>query len=301
MHKQLFLCIGICLFSFYARACDVCGSAAGTNGVGLLSQFHRHFVGVRYSYQSFRAGHSLASGQGVVARNIFETATLWGRFTPHKRWQILAFIPLNRFQEKEDNLASRTQGLGDVQTNANYIILNTADSSCPAWSHFWQLGGGLKLPTGNYSQKVENQTLLPQLQTGTGSYDFSINTVYTLRYKKMGINTDIGYFYNTANPQGYQFGNRQTIAGRFFYQYKKEHLSILPQIGVQYEAMDFDKQNSIKVRETGGETLMGLTGVDVFFKRFVIGGNFQTPFYQYLGGGKVQAKERFSLHALFLF
>lgn len=300
MHKQLFLCIGLCLSSIAVYACDVCGSAAGTNGVGLLSQFHRHFVGVRYAQQHFRSGHALTGGQGTITREVFETATLWGRFSPHKRWQILAFIPVNRFQQQEDNLTRRTQGLGDVQINANYILLNTADSSCPTWSHYWQLGGGLKLPTGNYSQTIENQALLPQLQVGTGSIDGNLNMVYTLRYRDMGFNADMSYFYNTQNKQGYQFGHRQTLAGRFFYQYQYKMLRILPQIGAQYEAMDFDKQDHIKVRETGGEIVTGLTGIDVFYKRFVVGGNFQTPLYQYLGGGKVQARNRFSLHLLFL-
>lgn len=61
--RTLFLTVALLAFGSVASACDVCGCSIGGNYFGILPQFHRHFVGIRYSEQSFRSAHSLSAAR----------------------------------------------------------------------------------------------------------------------------------------------------------------------------------------------------------------------------------------------
>ncbi|MDP1051393.1 hypothetical protein, partial [Klebsiella quasipneumoniae] len=74
-------------------------------------------------------------------------------------------------------------------------------------------------PTGrfkydlNSSEEVAN----PNFQLGTGSTDFLLNAIYTVRYNQWGLNTDLTYKINTKNSNQYQYGNKLTTALTAFY------------------------------------------------------------------------------------
>ncbi|UII25703.1 hypothetical protein LVD15_20705 [Fulvivirga maritima] len=67
----------IVLFLFIAwllpketKACDVCGCSLGSNYMGILPQFNKNFVGLRWSQAKFYAHmdhHSDYLGRGVLA------------------------------------------------------------------------------------------------------------------------------------------------------------------------------------------------------------------------------------------
>ncbi len=90
--RTLFLTVALLAFGSVASACDVCGCSIGGNYFGILPQFHRHFVGIRHSEQSFRSAHSLnaARSGNFDSDEDFRTVDVLGRFYPIRRLQMLA-------------------------------------------------------------------------------------------------------------------------------------------------------------------------------------------------------------------
>jgi hypothetical protein len=72
------------------------------------------------------------------------------------------------------------------------------------------------------------------LQAGTGSTDFIINGIYTIR-KKLGFNAEAIGRINTFNNLQHKFGNRINIGLQAFYWFNVHGYSLLPHAGFAYE------------------------------------------------------------------
>jgi hypothetical protein len=217
--RTLFLTVALLAFGPAASACDVCGCSIGGNYFGILPQFHRHFVGIRYSTQSFQSATSRKAAQlgNFHSNEQFQTLDVLGRFYPTRRLQMLGLAPYHDFRREENGISSHSQGLGDVSILGNYIILDTGDSLRRNWQHTMTLGGGVKLPTGQHSLKnSEGELLLANMQPGTGSTDFMLSATYTLRRGAWGLATDVLGRLNTANHHDYHFGNRVSGSAKIF-------------------------------------------------------------------------------------
>ena len=214
-------------------ACDICGSNSGGGQLGILPNYQRHFVGVRYRFSSFYSLH--AGSDSKFASDTFQTAELFARFVAHPNVQIFVSAPFLSTQHWEGNLAQKVQGIGDVSLLATYLLLNTTDSLAHTCKHALQVGGGVKLPTGAY-QLVQNKHTLPVgIQPGSGSVDALANVLYTLRYRKVGLNIDANYRYTTTNPDLYKQGNRVSGTARIFYWRSVKNTTILPHVGISLE------------------------------------------------------------------
>ncbi len=214
-----------------ASACDVCGCSIGGNYFGILPQFHKHFVGLRWSDQSFRSAHSLgAAREGLYdSEERFHTVDLIGRFYPLRRLQVLVLAPYHQFHRVDNGVATRNSGLGDISFMGSYILLDSGDSLNRRWKHTLTLGGGVKLPTGKSGQKDnEGQLLLENMQTGSGSTDFMLSAAYTLRHGNWGMATDLLGRLNTANQSGYVYGNRVSGSAKVFYLKNLRKMVLLP-------------------------------------------------------------------------
>ena len=99
------------------------------------------------------------------------------------------------------------KGLGDIVISANYNLINTYDSADHFFKHNLLIGGGLKLPTGEFRAIENGLTVNQNFQLGTGSLDFLFNFIYTVRRKNLGLNTELSYSRNTTNKDEYKFGN----------------------------------------------------------------------------------------------
>lgn len=303
--KKLIATIGLlaCVYTT-AIACDVCGCAANGGGtMGIMPRFGRHFVGVRYSQSAFTSQHLTLFENEIPQHSSeqFNTIQVWGRYVPHPRVQVFALMPYHFFSRKEENRTTTSQGWGDATLLANYVVINSADSMSSKFKHALQLGAGVKLPTGNYNRTNNGALLLANMQMGSGTVDIPFNAMYTLRYKKAGVNTELNYTLNTTNTNSYRFGNRAGATLRFFYWKNIKNATFLPQLGVSYEHLAKDVSYKEIQKYTGGQRTDIVAGLDTYFKSFSFGVALKQPISYHLGSGQIIPKTSFSTSIIYLF
>lgn len=288
-----------------AYACEVCGCSSGGNSLGILPQFNNHFVGLRYSYRQFHTIHppSIIPGQtGQPSDEYFHSLEIWARFYPTKRLQVFAFVPFHFYSQRSvfDGNAS-VNTIGDVSVLANYIIVKAPDSTDRKARHNLQAGFGIKMPTGRYDLRNGNTLLNPNLQPGTGSWDFTFNVNYTVRWKAVGLNSEALYRLNTVNGNGYKFGDKFMLSCKAFYWKQWKKWSILPSAGPVYEYTFANTENNSRVDYTGGNLFSAHLGMDVYWNRFSIGISTQIPCWQDLSGGYVHTMPKANAQFIVLF
>ncbi len=280
-------------------ACEVCGCGNGGSFFGILPQSHKGFIGLRYGYKSY---DSHLSSVNLKAQEDFWKTELWARIYPFKKVQVLAFVPylINQQTIQKTSKQVHLNGLGDITILANYYVVNTVnDTVNRRFNHNLLIGGGTKLPTGKYKYDLLSDTEVANanFQLGTGSVDFLLNLVYTMRHKNWGLNYDFSYKINTQNSDNYQFGNRlNTNLALLYFQKFDTGFTLIPNAGLAFEQAALDTKNRIVNTQTGGYATFGTVGVESYYKSFSMGINYQEPIIQDLSGGELRANARLNVH-----
>jgi len=286
----------------YISACDICGCSAGSNSLGILPGFKNNFIGIRHQYRSFSSSpHEVGSNTMPSSIENYHTTEVWAKYMPSNRWQFFAFVPYNIYQRTENHKETQLHGLGDISLLTNYIFINTGDSVKRTWKHALQAGFGLKLPTGKHTILVDSLMVNPNLQPGTGAYDLMLNAMYTLRYKKSGLNTELFYNHPMQNDQNFKFGDRYSVNLKYFYVRKSPQFTFLPYAGLGFETSDPNKSNNEAQQYTSTKASVMIAGIDVYYKQLAIGLNLKKPLAENNSGGYVTTLQRIGAHLLFLF
>lgn len=304
MKKNILILLLMVASLSQAIACDVCGCSLGGNYFGILPLYNKNFVGLRWSQAKF---HSyIAPTQNLTAQQSNDTYSkleLWGRYYLTKKIQLFAFVPYAYNNMNGTDQVVSASGLGDINLMANYVIINTGEIA-DDFRHTLIGGGGIKLPTGKFDLEDKGKIINRNFQLGTGSVDFNLNAVYTLRYKKAGVNFETGYKINTRNRQDYLFGNQYRASGQLFFWQKFGPLSLLPHAGVNYEQAAMHKDGDIIQVNTGGNAWLGSGGMDIYINRFTLGINYQKPVAQHYnsdGTADITSKARWTTSLTFNF
>lgn len=283
-----------------AQGCNVCGCGVGSNHYGILPQFQKNFVGVRYHNKTYRS-HLGMDHAAMYSNESFQSVELWARFYPTKRLQVFAFVPYKINERTEGMDALRLKGIGDASVSVNYSLINTYDSASSLLKHNLMVGGGVKLPTGNFQAIHDGLTVNQNFQLGTGSVDFLVNMIYTLRYSSLGLNTEAAFTQTTTNPDEYRFGNSATGAVSLFNVFTASSFTIMPYVGISGEFFMDNRQYNIPFEDTGGWAMLYLTGLEVYYKNIALGALAQFPGKQELFNGHVTANNRYSAHVTVMF
>ena len=306
MKKHIFILFIINILTTYSLfACDICGCGVGSYYVGIMPQFQKHFVGIRYKNASFRS-HLLYSPVLQTEEN-FQSTELWARIYPLPKMQVLAFVPYNFNAQRTNTNYLTANGLGDITLLANYNLFKTVDSLKTVWKHNVLVGGGVKLPTGKYEYNTRpDEVANPNFQLGTGSMDFLLSLTYTLRYQKAGINTDLNYKINTQNSDQYRFGNKVSgsLSGFYITDFGKnlfKRLVLMPNAGVYWEHSQTDTRSAKNIQETGGYLVNANIGLETYYTTWAFGLSYQTPLSQNLAQGQIRSADRLVLHLTKMF
>jgi len=287
-------------------ACDG-GCAVGLNYAnGFFPYFQKNFVGLRWRYSAIKQlSNNDVSHLTTHPNTYFNSWELMGRYYPHRRVQFVAFLPLNYYQIGTES-PQHLVGLGDLSLFSFYNIWNTnfQDSSHLRQSnHSLQLGGGIKVPTGAFNRTDKDGIRYePSYQLGTGSVDFLLAATYTLRHKKLGLNSQVSYKINLANPNGYRLGNQLTANTEFFGVFKINRWLIVPKGGIQVEQNARNVNNHIVRLYTGGIQLLATAGINIFIHDQVqVGLTYEQPIWQKMADINVQNQGRLTAAVNYLF
>lgn len=282
-----------------SNACDICGCGVSNYHFGILPQFQKNFIGVRYRYRSYVS--KLESGHlAPYSHETFQSTELWARFYPAKRIQAFVFVPYNFNERREGEETTYLKGLGDMVISANYNIFNTYDSSA-ALKQTLLVGAGVKLPTGRFREIKDGLTINQNFQLGTGSVDLLFNLIYTIRYKRAGLNAELTYNVNTENKDEYRFGNTSRSGLTAFFIPKTGAVTLMPNVGYSLETFKDNSQYGQEFPDTGGWATLYNAGMESYYKNFAVGFSYSHPAKQELFNENVKANDRFSVHLTVMF
>lgn len=278
---------------FLGDDCDACGCSANGGSMGFSSMLNNNFVGIRYIHQSYKSRDGVFNNSPWIDEN-FNTAQIWTRIPLGKRIELMGLVPYHFNNRKKTTGKEGIDGLGDITIMGFYTLFGTKTDSA-AVLHKFQLGAGIKAPTGKYDS-ANNGSINPSFQLGTGSWDYMLASEYTVKKNNLGLNAILNYIFKTENEKNYQFGNQFNYAATLFYSAKIDNLNVVPQLGLAGEKYEDNKDHDENVPLTAGDILFGKMGVEVGFKKLSLGLNTMLPINQNLTGGRVEANYRWSVN-----
>lgn len=292
-----------------ATACDICGCGAGSYYIGILPEFSKKIVGIRY--RSTGLTTHLGPGGSIsylTTEEQYHTTELWGGWTIKDKFRVMAYLPVSyNFKSNESGNKSKT-GMADASVLGFYRLLRRSltvtgkESATLLVQDLW-MGAGIKLPTGKYDPGDKSTSASTNLfQLGTGSLDVILMGMYDIRLQDAGLNITASYKINTTNRYNYYYGNRFSSSAQLYYKFRFHNKwMVAPNAGVQYEYASKDLDDGYSVRPTGGVAAFGTIGAEVSCNSFTFGGNVQPVMFQDLGQGAVRAGNRGMVHFSWLF
>lgn len=300
--KQIILTFSLLFLGTATYACDICGCGVGSYYIGILPEYNKRFIGLRYQHKTLQT-HLGPQGQvtPLTTDETYQTAELWGGWNFGKRFRALAFVPYNFNQRSSQAESGAKNGLGDIAVMAYYnLFTNSSSLSSKLLVHSLWLGAGIKLPTGTYepSEKLAVQESPNNFQLGTASTDFTLNAAYDVRLNDLGINLNVNYKMNTENKYQYRYGNKLTTNALLYYKFRLFHkFTIAPNAGVLYETATKDVENNkYNVDVSGGYSTSLVTGFEFATNKFSFGANYQNVVAQELANQRANAGNRLMLH-----
>lgn len=269
------------------QACDVCGCSGGSNSLGLLPLVPRHFVGLRWQLQGFNTTPHHEGDQS--ATETYQTIDLWGRWQPHRRVQVIGILPYTMaIRTPVSDRVLKSRGIGDASLLAQFSLLDPDKQRLRNWQHNFQLGGGVKLPTGaSKLLDAEGEQLPGNLQPGTGSTDYLVAALYACRKGSFGISLDAVGRLSTENDQQYHYGRRINAAIQGFWVKSIGKTALLPSAGVLMDYRQEDRNAGKWVGDTGGHAMYATLGLQAFYGNLAFNISYATPFGHQLNDGYV--------------
>jgi hypothetical protein len=301
------LILALSLLPETMRACEICGCGAGNLYFGILPNSERHLLGIRFRNIHYRS-HLYPNdpyAKLFETREQFRVYEVLGRFKVSSRWNVNLFLPFAEAKQERINRTFYRQGLADATIWAQYKLLDT-ERLHPEWD--WkqqaQFGAGVKMPTGvwKFGEESAGSVENANFQPGTGSWDFLLTGQYLLRFKSIGLQSDVQWRYNTTNPDDHRFGNR--ISGNvnvLYYRVWKGPFSLMPFAGCYGEFSEKNTDRGYKVLKTGGTLWMLNSGLQIHWKRYSLLAQWQHPIRQNLSMGHIQAQDRGLIQAAMAF
>lgn len=274
--------------------CDACGCSASGGSMGFGSMLNNNFVGLRYMKQSYTSRDGIFANSPWIDEN-FNTIQAWARVPVTDKIQISALVPYH-FNERQLTAGTENiEGLGDITVMALYTVFETKKDST-FFTHKINLGGGVKLPTGKFTEANNLGSVNQSFQLGTGSWDFPIVSEYVIKHKNLGLNTTLNYIFKTENSKNYQYGDQFNYAGTFFYLFDLKSVQIVPQAGLAGEVYQTNQQHGLDLPNTAGDILFSKFGIEAGKDKFSVGINAMLPINQNLSSGNMEANYRWSIN-----
>lgn len=288
---KIFFTVACLLWSSFNTlwACDVCACSAGSSLSGLLPGAHRSFVGLQYLQRSFSSQHipSLLSPDRPAEKSEeqLRTMSLGLRLVVHPRLQLFAQLPFQRFSQQKESGQLESTGLGDANVRFLYSLVKRKDSA-RARGHELLAGAGLKAPTGSFD--LNGDISSPNLQPGTGAWDWMAKAAYSAQVGRVQIMAQGEYTFRGTGPDAYQYGDFLSSKLQGFYRIDAGRQKILPFAGISWLQVDKDKVEGRVQKYSGGYLNTLGFGTRVFWQSMSLRIEAELPVTQRLSQNLVQ-------------
>ncbi|WP_019948466.1 hypothetical protein [Hymenobacter aerophilus] len=284
-----------------ARACDICGCFMGItpydnqSGFSLMHRY-RIFNGYRALDQSpdFRPDgariffpNKLNSDEGYAHSHrgdptdfeAFRVVELRGKYFLSQRVELNAFVPYVMNTSQINGRQLNASGLGDVTVFAGYHLIRAIETA--GVQSRLVVGGGLKLPTGEFDRQTEQGRRYPLLnQVGTGTTDGFVYANYIGSYRGAGLSVNTSYRRTTEN----RFRNSlapstATFASLFYRVPLGENWQLYPSAQFFYEKTKGEMLDGHLTGEHAMNNALLGPGLDVYYQNFSLNTSVQLPVY----------------------
>ena len=298
MVKKAICLVLLALSIVNANACDVCGCSVNGFGAGLLSAYRYNVISLRYYQSPFEQ----ILQRGIPTEDVFHQSELNLRYHLSPKFIVSvnqSFQWNRRVGPGNDAFIS---GLGDTRLRASYVFLDNillGESS----SLYWELGTGIKLPSGKYDPNIYRDDLPENFNIGNGSWGYLFQSSLLLHYYKFGLVANGSYQSNQATKDGYDFGDQFSLSMILFRRFSlSEKWELVPFGGGFHERIQKDElYNDKNAHGTGGRGYFFSTGMNIKYDAWLIGASYFNPFNQAYAEGEMRAKSRFSLELTYTF
>jgi len=265
--------------------------------MGLLTDYRSNFLKLGYNYSPFQS----QSKRGYQLKDEFHQMDLSCRYTLKNKVRLAALLPVGYKSRTIADAHQSEQGLGDLQINAAYVLL---ENKALKWNTnlYLEAGLGISLPTAKYDDDIHDKDLPRNFNMGTGAlgYSFQSNAVWT--YKTYGLVANAFYQLNTETQAGYKFGNQFSTRLTAFNSLDWGKLQWIPNVGLGYEIIGKDRfSNNNTVTDSGGKGLLFYAGLNVKSNRFLTSASYALPLVEEYGDGSTDIQGRISFQISYLF
>lgn len=282
------------LFSEIVLACESCTiPRLGREKAKSAEAQNKWFAEYIYEEQNWdemnaRDAHTLHhQGHHIHNKTVEQFQHVMIGYHPVDEFTVFAEIPyVTRHATEVDSHAilgssQTSQGLGDLSLIGHYRVWKKGAASLGAIA-------GMKFPTGNTSERNSiNIKFEPEMQPGSGSFDYITGAVYQQKFGDFGLLGNIAYVFKTKGGQEFEHGDlfSTTVLADYLINPRSEYFRtrIGLDVNLQHSQKQLDK--GVKVFDSGGTTLLlgplvsieGTKSVSAF-------GSVQFPVSQRLGG-----------------
>lgn len=282
----------------FGQSCCNAGGLSSCGSTGLLTSLRNNSVGLRLMAVPFETSTTSEDGY----QDQFYVAEVSGRYQVSPRIRVSLQQPYRwnlRQQSSDDELL---HGLADTRITGSYTLLDNKAMSDNSLI-YWELGAGIKLPTGKYDQGIYYRDLPGNLNLGMGNLGYLLQSNLVFFHKKMGVAHTASTQLNGKSRDDYHFGHQLTSALTVFREIAlSEEIKLTPFAGASVEVFGKNHLPSGNFAEgSGGHGWFGLIGLNAGFGNFQVGALTSRPFQQNYSQRAIVAKQRYSLEFTYFF
>ncbi|MGI4872580.1 MAG: hypothetical protein ACRYFX_15560 [Janthinobacterium lividum] len=286
-----------------ARACDICGCFMGITPYDNQSSFSlMHRYRIFNGYQALGQSHSLFPNganwlQPAGALNAdngykhahtgdptdfeaYRAVELRGKYFLSQRVELNAFVPFLMNTEQANGNTLNISGLGDITVFAGYHLIRQIETA--GVQNRLIVGGGLKLPTGNFRRtNADGQRYQLLTQSGTGTTDAFFYATYVASLHGFGLSLTPSYrrslyenaFHNQLAP------SFTTFANVFYRLPLGPNWQVYPSAQFYYEKTNGEMLDGELTHEHALNDALAGPGLDVYYKNFSVNTSVQLPLF----------------------
>ena len=311
--KKTFVLVALLFAALTGRACDQCGCGLllgvqpydHANNFGLqwhMRYLHGDLMNPEPSSVEKMLKHGIAAAaeSGPVAASstyteVYSVLEARAQFWFGQRFSLTGSVPLlNNFQAVDNIRHADVYAVGDPILLARYAILGSVSGpDTTRLRHRFTLGLGVKVPLGRHDVSQYGETLEPDLQPSTGTWDELVSVEYTLRAKQWGTSLSLVGRYNGTSDEGFQLGHAASFTAEVFRVIPFKAVKLLPSVGGYVESALPDVDHGAADKTTGGSTIFSDLGVRLWWNALGFSFTWEHALVNDLGSLMVPNRERF--------